>query len=223
MTQTGETITSGASAATSDSKLEVVVIPVSDDDRAKEFYVSLGWRLDADFRFDNGFRVVQFTPPGSAASIQFGSKLTTAVPGSAQSLYLVVSDIVAARGQLVARGVRVSEVFHPGEPGAQFEPEGSGARLSGPSPDRTSYSSYATFRDPDGNLWLLQEITGRLPGRVDKGRTTFTSENELVSALRRAAAAHGEHEKRIGQPDENWPDWYAKYMTAEQAGAELPA
>src|SRR5215472_3000957 len=158
-----------------DMKLEVVVIPVSDVDCSKAFYGGLGWRLEADFRFDNGFRVVQFTPPGSGASIQFGTKVTPAAPGSAQSLYLVVSDIAAAREQLVARGVAVSEIFHQGEPGAHFQPEGSSARLIGPSPDHTSYRSYATFRDPDRNSWLLQEVTTRLPGRVDRAATAYAS------------------------------------------------
>jgi catechol 2,3-dioxygenase-like lactoylglutathione lyase family enzyme len=205
-----------------DLKLEVVVIPVSDVDRAKEFYQRLGWRLDADFSFDNGFRIVQFTPPGSGCSIQFGTKITPVAPGSARSLYLVVSDIVAARGQLVARGANVSEVFHPGAPGANFEPDSSSIRLSGPSPDHASYRSYATFSDPDGNSWLLQEVTGRLPGRVERAATAFTSANDLASALRRAEAAHGEHEKRTGERDANWPDWYAAYMLAEQAGEKLP-
>ena len=213
---------SDARDATVDMKLKVVVIPVSDVDRAKEFYGRLGWRLDADFRFDNGFRVVQFTPPGSGSSIQFGTKVTTAAPGAAQNLYLVVSDIVAAREQLVARGADVSEVFHPGAPGAHFQPDGSSARLSGPAPDHISYRSYATFSDPDGNRWLLQEVTARLPGRVDHAGTAFDSANDLASAFRRAAAAHGEHEKRIGHPDANWPDRYAAYMVAEQAGQTLP-
>ena len=214
--------TSDASVARADMKLEVVVIPVSDVDRAEQFYAKLGWRLDADFRFDNGFRVVQFTPPGSGCSIQFGTNVTSAAPGSAQSLYLVVSDIVAARGELVARGVKVSEVFHPGAPGAHFQPDGSSSRLSGPAPDHLSYRSYATFSDPDGNGWLLQEITTRLPGRIDGAETAFASASDLASALRRAEAAHGQHEKRTGQRDENWPDWYAAYMVAEQAGTELP-
>jgi catechol 2,3-dioxygenase-like lactoylglutathione lyase family enzyme len=222
MTQMEEQGISDARVASVDMRLEVVVIPVSDVDRAKEFYSRLGWRLDADFRFDNGFRVVQFTPPGSGSSIQFGAKVTAAAPGSAQSLYLVVSDIVAARNQLVARGVNVSEVFHPGAPGAHFQPDGSSTRLSGPSPDHTSYRSYATFKDPDGNSWLLQEVTTRLPGRIDRDETAFASVNDLASALRRAAAAHGEHEKRIGHNDANWPDWYAAYMVAEQAGGKLP-
>jgi len=222
MTQLEEQVISETRAAVVDMKLEVVVIPVADVDRSKAFYASLGWRLDADFQFDNGFRVVQFTPPGSGSSIQFGTKVTSAAPGSAQSLYLVVSDIVAARDQLVARGARVTEVFHPGAPGAHFQPDGANTRLSGPSPDHTSYRSYATFSDPDGNTWLLQEVTTRLPGRIDRAETAFASVNELASALRRAAAAHGEHEERIGQHDANWPDWYAAYMVAEQAGEKLP-
>ncbi len=206
-----------------DMKLEVVVLPVADVDRAKEFYGRLGWRLDADFRFDNGFRVVQFRPPGSECSVQFGTKVAPAAPGSTQNLYLVVSDIVAAREQLVARGADVSEVFHSGAPGAQFEPEGSSSRLSGSAPDHGTYRSYATFRDPDGNGWLLQEVTTRLPGRIDPAQTVFASAEDLAGALRRAEAAHGEHEKRIGHRDDNWPDWYAAYMVAEQAGSELPA
>jgi catechol 2,3-dioxygenase-like lactoylglutathione lyase family enzyme len=222
MTQLKENITSSSSAATIDMKLEVVVIPVSDVDRAKEFYGRLGWRLDADFRFDNGFRIVQFTPPGSGTSIQFGTKVTPAAPGSAQSLYLVVSDIAAARDQLAARGANVSEVFHPGVPGAHFQSDGSSARLSGPSPDHTSYGSFATFSDPDGNSWLLQEVTKRLAGRIDPSGTVFASVNDLEAALLRAALAHGEHEKRIGQHDEQWPVWYAAYMVAEQSGEELP-
>jgi catechol 2,3-dioxygenase-like lactoylglutathione lyase family enzyme len=202
-----------------DMKFEVVVIPVSDVDRAKEFYGKLGWRLDGDFRFDNGFHVVQFTPPGSACSIQFGTKITPAAPGSAQNLYLVVSDIEAARTELMARGVTVSEVFHPGTPEAQFQPEG---RVAGPAPDHATYRSFATFRDPDGNGWLLQEVTTRFPGRIDPAATSFGSASDLASAFRRAEAAHGEHEKRTGQRDANWPDWYAAYMVAEQAGTELP-
>src|SRR4029453_884810 len=192
-----------------DLKLEVVVIPVSDVDRAKKFYTKLGWRLDADFPFDNGFRVVQFTPPGSACSVQFGTKITAAEPGSAHGLYLIVSDIEAARDELAGRGVQISEVFHPGKPGAQFQPHGSSGRVSGRAPDRASYSSFATFSDPDGNGWLLQEITTRLPGRIDAAQTAFASTADLAGALRRAAAAHGEYEMRTGQPDENWPDWYA--------------
>ena len=205
-----------------DLKLEVVVIPVSNVDRAKEFYGRLGWRLDADFAFDNGVKVVQFTPPGSPAAIQFGAKMTSATPGSAENLYLIVSDIEAGRDELIARGAQVSEVFHAGEPGAQFQPDGAGDRLTGPAPDHSSYRSFATFSDPDGNRWLLQEITSRLPGRVDATETSFASPNDLASAMRRAEAAHGEHEKRTGQRDANWADWYATYMTAEQAGEELP-
>ena len=211
-----------AGGKNADLKLEVVVIPVSDADRAKEFYGRLGWRLDADFPFDNGFRVVQFTPPGSGCSVQFGTKITAAAPGSAQGLYLVVSDIAAARDQLAARGAKVSDVFHPGAPGAQFEPGGGSDRVSGPAADGQSYSSFATFSDPDGNTWLLQEITTRLPGRVDAAETSYASVADLSAAMRRASVAHGEHEKRIGQADENWPDWYAAYMVAAQAGTELP-
>jgi catechol 2,3-dioxygenase-like lactoylglutathione lyase family enzyme len=205
-----------------DLKLEVVVIPVSDADRSKEFYTRLGWRLDADFAFDNGFRVVQFTPPGSGCSVQFGTRITSATPGSAQGLYLIVSDIEAARAQLAERGAKVSDVFHPGNPGAQFEPGGDSGRVSGPAPERQSYSSFATFGDPDGNTWLLQEITTRLPGRVDAAVTSFASVADLAAAMRQASVAHGEHEKRTGQADENWPDWYAAYMVAVQAGTELP-
>jgi catechol 2,3-dioxygenase-like lactoylglutathione lyase family enzyme len=203
-------------------KFEAVVIPVSDVDRAKEFYKRLGWRLDADFRFDNGFRIVQFTPPGSGCSVQFGANITSALPGSAQSLYLVVSDIEAARDDLVARAVEISNVFHAGTPGAQFQPDGTAGRVSGLAPDHATYGSFATFRDPDGNGWLLQEITNRLPGRIDTGETTFASVADLASALRRAEAAHGDHEKRTGAADPNWPDWYAVYMIAEKAGTELP-
>jgi catechol 2,3-dioxygenase-like lactoylglutathione lyase family enzyme len=205
-----------------DMKLEAVVIPVSDVDRAKEFYGKLGWRLDADFPFDNGFRVVQFTPPGSGCSVQFGAHITSAAPGSAQGLYLVVAGIEAAREELVARGVKVSEVFHAGAPGAQFRPGGTSGRVGGPAPDHATYSSFATFSDPDGNEWLLQEVTTRLPGRIDLAGTAFASSNDLASALKRAEAAHGQHEKRTGQRDANWSDWYAEYMVAEQAGKELP-
>ena len=205
-----------------DYGLEVVVVPVSDVDRAKDFYQGLGWRLDADFPFDNGFRVVQFTPPGSACSLQFGTNITLAAPGSARGLYLVVSDIQAARDELAARGATVSEVFHAGTPGAQFQPDGSSGRVSGPAPEGGSYRSFATFSDPDGNGWLLQQITTRLPGCVDAAETAFASAADLAGALRRAEAAHGEHEKRTGQADANWPDWYAEYMVREQAGAELP-
>jgi catechol 2,3-dioxygenase-like lactoylglutathione lyase family enzyme len=220
---TTDVATDDMSIAKVDMSLEVVVIPVSDVGRAKAFYSSLGWRLDADFPFDNGFRVVQFTPPDSGCSVQFGTNLTSAAPGSAQGLYLIVADIQAAREELVGRGVEVSDVFHPGTPGAQFQPDGTSGRDSGPAADHASYSSFATFSDPDGNGWLLQEVTTRLPGRVDPAATTFGSASDLESALRRAAAAHGEHEQRTGgQRDENWPNWYAAYMVAEQAGTELP-
>jgi catechol 2,3-dioxygenase-like lactoylglutathione lyase family enzyme len=222
MTEVGSSDASGADVNDVDMKLEVVVIPVSDVDRAKEFYGSLGWRLDADFPFDNGFRVVQLTPPGSGCSVQFGTNITSAPPGSAHGLYLIVSDIEAARDALAARGVEVSEVFYAGTPGAQFQTDSTSGRVKGRAPDRASYGSFATFSDPDGNGWLLQEITKRLPGRIDAAETTFASAADLASALRRAAIAHGEHEKRIGQADENWADWYAAYMVAEQAGTELP-
>lgn len=210
-----------ASPAKVDLKFEAVVIPVADVDRAKEFYGSIGWRLDADFSFDNGFRVVQFTPPGSECSVQFGTKITAAAPGSAHGLYLIVSNIEAARNQLVARGVHVSEVFHSEAPGAQFQPDGASSRVAGSAPNRASYGSFATFSDPDGNGWLLQEVTTRLPGRVDSATISFASAGDLAGALRRAEAAHGEHEKRIGKADPNWPDWYASYMVAEQAGRPL--
>jgi len=209
-------------ARTADLKLEVVVIPVSDVDRAKRFYGSLGWRLDADFPFDN-FRVVQFTPPGSGCSVQFGKNITPAAPGSAHGLYLVVSDIEAARTELVDRGVDVSEVFHAGKPGAQFQPNGASGRVSGPAPNHATYRSFATFSDPDGNGWLLQEVTTRLPGRIDAAQTAYACTADLASALRRAEAAHGEHEKRTGERDADWPDWYAAYMVAEQAGKQLPS
>jgi catechol 2,3-dioxygenase-like lactoylglutathione lyase family enzyme len=207
--------------ATVDLKFEAVVIPVSDTDRAKAFYTGLGWRLDADFAFDNGFRVVQFTPPGSPASVQFGTNITSATPGSAQGLYLVVSDVEAARADLLARGAEVSDVFHPAAPGAQFQSDGTG-RAAGRADDRSSYGSFATFTDPDGNSWLLQEVTTRLPGRIDTHQTSYASVYDVEQALIRAAAAHGEHEKRTGEADANWPAWYAQYMVAEQSGDQLP-
>jgi len=202
-----------------DEKLEAVVIPVADADRAKEFYLGLGWRLDADVAAGGSFRIIQLTPPGSDCSIQFGTGLTSAVPGPAQGLYLVVSDIEVARAELVSHGVEASEVFHEGAPGGRFNPDG---RVSGPAPDEASYGSFVSFRDPDGNGWLVQEITTRLPGRVDRAATSFASASDLAGAMRRASAAHGEHEKRIGHADADWPDWYARYMVAEQAGTELP-
>jgi catechol 2,3-dioxygenase-like lactoylglutathione lyase family enzyme len=208
-----------ATVGTVDMKFEVVVIPVSDVARAKEFYAGLGWRLDADVATGEGFRLIQLTPPGSGCSIQFGTDLTPAAPGSAQGLYLVVSDIDAARDELAAHGVAVSDVFHEASAGARFHESG---RVAGPSPDRSSYRSFASFSDPDGNGWLLQEVTTRLPGRVDPATTFFASVSDLAGALRRAAAAHGEHEKRTGEADANWPDWYAEYMVRAEAGAELP-
>jgi catechol 2,3-dioxygenase-like lactoylglutathione lyase family enzyme len=220
--QGGETGGAAKSAAVG-LKLEAIVLPVADADRSKAFYAGLGWRLDADFSYDNGFRVVQFTPPGSPCSVQFGTKITGAPPGSAYGLYLVVSDIVAARKDLLSRGAKVSEVFHSGAPGAQLDPEGTSGRVGGPDPDHKSYSSFATFEDPDGNSWLLQEVTERIPGRLDPTIISFTSAGDLAGALRRAATAHGEHEKRIGKADPDWPDWYAEYMVREQSGQELPA
>ena len=207
----------------SDLKLEAVVIPVADVDRAKAFYAGLKWRLDADFAFDNGFRVVQFTSPGSQASVQFGTRITTAEPGSAQGLYLVVSDIQAARDGLAGHGAEVSEVFHAVEPGAQFVPGQDGdGRVSGPADGDGSYNTFATFADPDGNTWLLQQVTTRLPDRIDGDATSFDSVDDLMQALIRAATAHGEHEKRTGEYDEQWPAWYAAYMVAERSGAQLP-
>jgi catechol 2,3-dioxygenase-like lactoylglutathione lyase family enzyme len=221
-----ETATEAPRARTVDMKLEVVVIPVADVDRAKSFYSNLGWRLDADFAGGDGWRVVQFTPPGSGCSVIFGKNVTAAAPGSARGLYLIVSDIEAAREELLGRGVDVSEVFHDAgdaHAGAD-EPFLFGRlRVSGPDPERRSYRSYTSFRDPDGNGWLLQEVTTRLPGRVDADVTTFPSSTELAAALRRAAAAHGEHEKRTGRPDADWPDWYAEYLVREQAGQQLPS
>ncbi len=213
-------------ARTVDMKLEVVVIPVSDVDRAKAFYEGLGWRLDADFAAGDDWRVIQFTPPGSGCSVIFGKNVTSAAPGSARGLYLIVSDIEAARDELLRRGVQVGDVFHgAGDVHAGTdEPYLSGRlRVSGRDPEHRSYGSFASFSDPDGNGWLFQEVTERLPGRVDADDTTFTSSTELAAALRRAAAAHGEHEKRTGQHDADWPDWYAEYIVSEQAGKQLPS
>ena len=198
-----------------DLKFEVAIVPVSDVNRAKDFYTKLGWRLDDDVVMGNEFRVVQLTPPGSGCSISFGKGVTAAAPGSFRG-GLIVSDIVAAHKQIVASGINASEVFH----GSPFSPAG---RISGPDPERQSYRSYVAFEDPDGNAWIVQEVTRRLPGRIDPATTTFASANDLASAMRRAAAAHDEHEKRNGQRDANWQDWYAAYMAAEQVGAELPA
>ena len=203
-----------AGVARVDMKLEVALIPVSDIDRAREFYTRLGWRLDDDIVMGNDFRVVQFTSPGSGCSISFGKGVTAAAPGSFRG-GLIVSDIEAAHKELVARGINASEVFH----GSPFSPAG---RISGPDPERQSYRSYVSFEDPDGNAWIVQEATSRLPGRIDPAATTFASANDLASAMRRAAVAHGEQEKRSGQRDANWPGWYAAYMASEQAGTELP-
>jgi catechol 2,3-dioxygenase-like lactoylglutathione lyase family enzyme len=217
--------TTGARVGKVAMKLEVVIIPVSDVDRAKEFYGRLGWRLDADFAAGDDWRGIQFTPPGSGCSIIFGKNVTAAAPGSAQGLYLIVSNVEAARDELLGRGVKISEVFHDG--GGVYtgtdEPYLFGRlRVSGPDAERRSYRSFASFSDPDGNRWLLQEVTTRLPGRIDPATTTYASVGDLAQALRRAEAAHGEHEKRTGQRDADWPTWYAAYMVAEQSGAELP-
>jgi catechol 2,3-dioxygenase-like lactoylglutathione lyase family enzyme len=201
-----------------DMKLEVVVIPVSDVDRAKEFYTNLGWRLDVDIAKSEQFRVVHFTPPGSGCSILFGKGVTTQEPGSAQGLHLIVSDLDAVRAALVARGIEVSEIFH--DVGGLFHHAGTEGRVSGPHPERNSYASFASFSDPDGNGWVFQEVTTRRPGRISDSDTTFTTSAELAGALRRAAAAHGEHEKQLGHHDDNWPDWYADYIVRERTGAQ---
>jgi len=200
-----------ATPAIVDMKFEVIVIPVADVDRSKAFYTKLGWRLDADFAFDNGFRVVQFTPPGSGCSVQFGTKITTGPPGSAQGLYLIVSDVESARKELVARGVEVSEVFHASKPGAQFRPESDG-RVSGPDPGHRSYFSFATFSDPDGNTWLFQEITTRLPGRGLSNLDVST----LTELLRETEEHHGAYEPTA--PKHHWSGWYATYIVARQDG-----
>jgi len=221
---TGQTA-SDPGVARVDMKFEIVVIPVSDVNRAKEFYAKLGWRLDADFASADDFRVIQFTPPGSGCSVIFGKNVTPAAPGSAQGMYLIVSDIAAAREELLRRGVQVGEVFH-GADGVYTGPDEpylfGRVRVAGPDPQHGSYRSFASFHDPDGNGWLFQELTTRLPGRIDSAATAFASVNDLASALRRAEAAHGEHEKRTGAADRNWPEWYAEYMAAEQSGKALP-
>jgi len=201
---------STAILAKTDLKIEVMVVPVADVDRAKEFYLKLGWRLDADFTFPN-LRVVQVTPHGSACSVQFGTNMTPAAPGSGKGL-IIVPDVVAAREALLAAGVQVGEFFHLGPDGL----------VPGLDPQRLTYRSRAEFKDPDGNSWVLQEISNRLPGRVEPGPTSFTSASDLTSALKRAALAHGQHEARLGERDENWPAWYAEYMVREQTGQELP-
>jgi catechol 2,3-dioxygenase-like lactoylglutathione lyase family enzyme len=212
----------GPAVSTVDMHLEIQVIPVSDVDRAKEFYQRLGWRLDDDAAPLEGLRIVQFTPPGSAASVTFGTGLTTAAPGSAEG-GLIVSDIVAARDELAARGIDATDIWH----GPPFPVE---ARQPGPDPERTSYGSFCSFTDPDGNTWLVQEVTTRLPGRRDGADTAFASPADLISALRRAETAHAEHQKHNGRShllhrsgqDDDWAVWYAAYMVAEQAGTDLP-
>ncbi len=222
----GENAVEAPSAPAIDAKLEVVVIPVSDVDRAKRFYGGLGWRLDADFASGDDFRVIQFTPAGSRCSVIFGKNVTMAAPGSAQGLYLIVSDIEAARKEFLGRGVEISELFHDAGDlhAGTNEPYLFGRlRVSGLDPEHRSYRSFASFSDPDGNGWLLQEVTARLPGRMDADKTTFASSTELAAALRRAAAAHGEHEKRTGKQDPDWPDWYAEHIVREQAGSPPPS
>ena len=205
-----------SSAGRVDLKLEVITIPVSDIERSMRFYEGLGWRLDADFSVGDTFRGVQFTPPGSPCSIHFGKGGTPAAPGSASGLFLVVSDIEAARAELLGRGVDIGEVFHVAGPGHP--------PIGGRDPEGRSYFSFAAFKDPDGNSWLLQEVTARFPGRVDAGGSTYASTTDLAAALRRASAAHGEHEKRNpGQHYDDWPDWYAEHMVAEQTGKPLPS
>jgi predicted enzyme related to lactoylglutathione lyase len=209
---------SGVSKA--DTKFEVVVIPVSDVDCAKRFYAALGWRLDIDFAASKEYRVVQFTPPGSACSIIFGIGITPAAPGSVQGLYLVVSDIEAARADLIDRGVKVSEPFY--DTGGIFHHLNREGVVAGLQPQRRSYGSYASFSDPDGNGWFFQEVTARLPGHELSLDVEFASSTELARALRRAAAAHDEHECRTGKQDADWANWYADYISAEQAGKPLP-
>lgn len=199
-----------------DMRLEVVVLPVSDPDRARDFYQALGWRLDADFPVNEGFRVVQMTPPGSACSIIFGTEVTSAAPGSARGLQLVVPEIDAARAELAAHGADVSEVFHDAT--GVFHHDGTQARVPGPAEDHKTYGSWVSFSDPDGNSWFVQEVTTRLPGRSTSALASFGSVAGLAAALRRAAAAHGKHEEEIGHADPNWPDWYAQYMADESAG-----
>ena len=216
-TQThAEAATAGKGAQPLDMKLEVLVIPVSDVDRAKQFYANLGWRLDVDIAKDEQFRVVHFTPPGSHCSVLFGKGVTTQEPGSGQGFHLIVSDLNAVRATLVGKGVEVSEIFH--DIGGLFHHAGTEGRVSGPHPEGQSYGSFAAFSDPDGNGWIFQEVTTRRPGRISESDTSFSSSFELAGALRRAAAAHGEHEKRIGHRDENWPDWYADYIVREPKG-----
>jgi len=197
-----------------DMKLEVVVLPVSDVDRAKNFYTALGWREDADFATSAEFRVIQLTPPGSDCSVILGTGVTSAAPGSAEGLQLVVDDIEAARAELASGGADVSGVFH--DAGGVFHHGGTAARVDGAATDRQSYGSWVSFSDPDGNTWFVQEVTTRLPGRVTSAPATYDSADDLAGALRRAAAAHGKHEEETGQADPDWPDWYAQYMVDER-------
>jgi catechol 2,3-dioxygenase-like lactoylglutathione lyase family enzyme len=206
--------TTDARVARVDMKLEVVVIPVSDVDRAKEFYGRLGWRLDADYDNGKDFRVIQFTPPGSGGSVIFGKNVTPAAPGSAQGLYLVVSDIEAARKELLDRGVEISEVFHGAGNvyAGTDEPYLFGrVRVSGPDPGHGSYRSFASFKDPDGNGWLFQEVTTRLPGR---GLSMDVA--TLTELLRETEKRHGEYEPTA--PKHHWSGWYAAYIVARQNG-----
>jgi len=209
-----------ANAEPVDMKLEAIVLPVSDVDRAFAFYSKLAWRVDADIRTANGGRILQFTPPGSPCSVLIGTGLTPSPPGTAQFVHLIVSDIVAAQAELAGKGIETSGVFHDAAGGYnRFDPA---ARASGPDPERRTYASFVTFNDPDGNGWVLQEITSRFEGRIDSGLTSFSSPADLATALQRAAAAHGKHEERLGAADADWPHWYARYMVAEQSGAPLP-
>ena len=198
------TSTAAAGDATVEAKLEVVRLPVADLDRAKAFYQSLGWRLDADFLFSENERAIQLTPLGSDTSIQLDPN---GIPGSAQGTFLVVSDIEEAREDLIARGVDVSEVFHR---------EGDDAQVPGPAPGHADYGSFIAFSDPDGNSWLVQEVNNRLPGRTWARRVSYDSVEDLVAALHRAEEAHGEYEKELGHRHDDWAPWYAAHMVGEQ-------
>ena len=224
MSATEKSSTSGdAGVGPIDVRLEVQIIPVSDVDRSKAFYERAGWRLDDDVAPMDGLRIVQFTPPGSPTSITFGHGLTTAAPGSAEG-GLIVSDIQTAHDELAGRGIDVSDIWH----GPPFPVE---ARQPGPDPNRNSYGSFVYFTDPDGNTWLVQEVTTRLPGRMNATETGYVSAADLEGALQRAETAHREHEKRTGKAhlfhrsdqDRNWLAWYAAYMVAEQTGTDLPS
>jgi catechol 2,3-dioxygenase-like lactoylglutathione lyase family enzyme len=199
-----------------DMKLEVVVVPVSDVDRAKNFYGGLGWRQDADFDKGADFRVVQMTPPGSACAVMFGAGITAAEPGSAEGLQLVTEDIDAARADLAGHGAPVSEVFHDST--GVFHHAGTADRVPGPAPEHESYGSWVSFPDPDGNQWFVQEVTKRRPGRAISALAAYDSVDALADALRRAEAAHGQYEQRLGHADPDWPAWYAQYMAHESDG-----